>query len=412
MKKIVFLIISISLLACNPKPKVTQWRGINRSGTYLETNLLKSWPELGPTEIWGTETIGNGYSSPIITDKFVYITGEIDSLGYLFKLDHQGKEIWRSAYGKEWTKNFAGSRGTPSILNDQIYVCSGSGDLCCIETENGSVLWKRNMLDDFGGEIPRFGYSQSLVINGDLVYCQPGGTDHNLIALDRNSGELVWSHPYFKERPGYNSPLLFEWNNKKILATFSAYHLLGIDAETGKLLWSQEQTNTILEEREPGKGDTHGNTILFDNGFIYYSAADGNGGVKLAISEDGNSIEEIWQTPGFDNYMGGFIKLDDQLYTGSHSKRQLVAINGETAEKTDSLKLGRGITILADGLIYFYADKGELSLVDPFDKLELISSFDIKKGTKEHFAHPVIHHGVLYIRHGNYLGAYDIRKKS
>lgn len=412
MKRIIYFFSFLGLMACKHSPQVTEWRGENRSGFYQETNLLKSWPKNGPDILWETESIGNGYSSPIVTDQFVYATGEIDSLGYLFKFDNQGNKLWETNYGKEWTTNFPGSRGTPTLVDNLIYVCSGLGKISCISAESGELIWGKDMLSEFKGVSPKFGFSQSPLISGNLVFHQPGGEKMNVVALDRNTGEVVWSETYFGEHPGYNSAKLIKWNGNKILAVFSAYHLLGIEPATGKLLWAHEQTNTKPEERGPGKGDTHGNTILFDNGFIYYSAADGNGGVKLALNEDGTSITEVWKTPDFDNFMGGIIKVNDKLYTGSHRKHQLIAINTETAEKTDSLDLGRGITIFSDNMIYFYADKGTLFLVDPSNRLKEVSSFKINKGTKEHFAHPVIDNGKLYIRHGKYLGVYNIKQHS
>ena len=412
MKKLFYLVALTTLMACNQAPKISQWRGENRSGIYHETNLLKNWGENGPDLVWETEGLGDGYSSPIITDEFIYVTGAIDSIGNLFKFDLNGQKLWQVTYGKEWTTNFPGSRGTPTVVDDKIYLCSGLGDIFCIGTENGDVIWHKSMPDDFGGINPRFGYSQALEVNGDLIYCEPGGAQNNVIALNRNTGQLIWKNKYFGEHPAYNSPNLIQLKNKTILVTFSAYHLLGIDAESGQLLWSHEQTNTKPEDHKPGVGDTHGNTILFDDGFIYYSAADGNGGVKLKLSNDGNSISEVWETPNFDNFMGGFIKLNDKLFTGSHRKQQLIAINCNTSEPTDSLKLGRGITLAADGLIYYYSDKGIVSLIKPgTEGMQVVNSFKLSKGTKEHFTHPVIRDGKLYLRHGNYLGVYNLKKE-
>ncbi len=413
MKRIFLIALATIAFACKQQPEITQWRGENRSGIYTETKLLKNWPDNGPTPLWETEAVGNGYSSPIVTDAFVYLTGEIDSLGYLFKLNQNGQEIWRTSYGGEWTTNFIGSRGAPTLADNLIYICSGLGDICCIHVETGNKIWSKNMLSDFDGVSPRFGFSQALVINEDLVYCQPGGKQHNIVALNRMTGDLVWTSSCKGERPAYNSPQLIQWNDQTILVTFSAYHLLGLDAKTGKMLWYHEQTNTTPEEREPGKGDTHANTVLFDNGSIYYSEGDGNCGVKLKLNNDGTALEQIWETADLDNYMGGIVKVDDKLYASSHRKNQFIAIDCATGAQTDSLKIGRGSTIFADGLLYFYGDKGTVSLINPAaEGLKTVSSFKLTKGTKEHFAHPVIHNGLLYLRHGNYLGAYQIRTQS
>lgn len=404
-------VLLIAFSACTTPPqKIAEWRGPNRSGNYPDKNLLKSWPQDGPTVQWESDSIGFGYSSPIVTDNAVYVDGMIDSLGYLFKFDLQGNEKWRMNYGQEWTKNFVGTRGTPTLIGDQIFLCSGLGELVCVNTESGQKIWSKNMETDFGGVSPRFGFSQAIAVDQENVYCIPGGSKDNVVALNKNTGETVWSNACFGERPAYNSPLLIDQNGHKILVAFSAYHLLGLDAKTGELLWSDEQTNTKPEDRKPGMGDTHGNTVLFDNGSIYYAAGDGNGGVKLQLNEDGTAIEKKWDTPSFDVILGGIVKDGDKLYGSSHRKQQLLAINCETGAKTDSLELGRGSVIAADGDLYFFSEKGMMYLVNETPQLTVSSSFKVDKGDKEYYAHPVIHNGVLYIRHGNYLGAYQVRQ--
>lgn len=199
---------------------------------------------------------------------------------------------------------------------------------------------------------------------------------------------------------------------RKVLVTFSAYHLLGIDAETGELLWSHEQTNLEPEKRTPGMGDTHSNTILYENGSIYYAAGDGNGGVKLQLSEDGTSIKEIWKNKDFNSYMGGIVKIGDKLFGDSATKNYFKMVSAATGEIVDSLKTGHGAVIAADDLLYFYSFGGKVRLIDySNDKLTQLAEMKITMGTKEHFAHPVINDGVLYVRHGIALMAYDIRKK-
>ena len=412
MKAVSFLFALAIFFSCQQSPQVSEWRGPNRSGVYAETNLLKTWPEEGPEKIWEVENIGNGYGSPVFVEDHLYVTGELDSIAFLFKFKLDGSLVWKSEFGKEWTVNFPGSRSAPTVVGENVYLLTGLGNLACLNTENGETSWSVNILEKYKGVNTRFGFSQAIYVEGDKLFCMPGGTKHNVIALNRFNGEIIWSCPGFGERPGYNSPQLITVANKKILVTFSAYHLMGIDSETGKLLWSHEQTNTKPENRGPGKGDTHANTIIFEDGAIYYAAGDGNHGVKLQVSEDGSSIEQVWSNKSFDSYMGGIVKIDDKLYGTGTRKPYLKSIDANSGEMADSLKIGNGAVIAADEMLYFYNYKGQVHLVDySNDKLKSVSSFKITKGTKEHFAHPAINKGVLYVRHGNYLGAFNIQKE-
>jgi len=164
---------------------------------------------------------------------------------------------------------------------------------------------------------------------------------------------------------------------------------------------------------QDGENDVHINTPLFEKGYIYYITGDGNGAVKLKLSDDGMGVTEIWRNKNCDNTMGGFIKINDYIYTASYGTRQYYSLETNTGRITDSLKFDKGTTNYADGMLYLYNEKGIMGLVkSEGPKIELVSSFRITKGTKAHFANPVINNGILYIRHGKSLLAYDIKKKS
>jgi len=404
----IMIIVSASLQA----QVVAQFRGPNRDGVYPEKNLLTSWPAEGPALLWSNIEVGNGYGPPAITNDRVYITGEVDSIAYLFAFDLAGKLLWKSDFGKEWVVSYPGSRSTPTVVGDLIYVCSGLGNLYCLNAKSGIKVWSVDMLKDLGGKFTLFGHAESPLIDGDQVFLTPGGLDNNVVSLNRFTGKINWSCKGFGETPGYNSPIMINLPSLKILVTFSAYHLMGIDAVTGKLLWSHEQINVPPAERKPGMGDTHSNSAYYENGYIYYVAGDNNCGTKLKLSDDGKQIIQVWNNKAVDNYMGGFIKIDNRIYTGSESKRSLICADAITGQVTDSLKIGSGSIALADNLLYYYNQRGEMNLVNPVPaKMELISKFKITAGTKEHFSHPVIKDGVLYIRRGQALLVYDIRNK-
>jgi outer membrane protein assembly factor BamB len=108
--------------------------------------------------------------------------------------------------------------------------------------------------------------------------------------------------------------------------------------------------------------------------------------------------------------MGGFVKTGNIIYSCVTEKKKLISMDVNTGQVIDSLKVGTGTIIFSDGLLYYYNQKGDMNLVKPDQgKMKLISSFKITAGTKEHFSHPVIHDGVLYIRHGKVLQAYNIK---
>lgn len=404
--------LTLILASCSGKEKIYEWRGKDRTGMYKESDLLKKWPAEGPKEIWTADNIGNGFIPPIIAGNSFFITGEVDSMSILYCYNLKGEKLWQTTLGKEWMESFPGSRCTPTIVKDLIYVGTGVGDLYCINRKDGKMVWSKDLVRDFNGVIPLHGYSEAALVDGDKVFWTPGGKEHNVVALNRFTGKLIWSNKGFGEASAYNPPKLIVLPSRNILATFSSYHLMGFDTKTGTLLWSHEQDNYPLDKRAPGYGDTHSNTVLFDDGSIYYAEGDGNCGVKLNLSEDGTKITEVWRNKKFDSYMGGIIKSGNYLYGSGTARPLLLSINATTGELTDSLKIGSGTLISADNMLYYYNQKGDLMLVS-YDqgKMEMVSSFRVKKGTLQHFSHPVINDGVLYLRHGTSLITYDIRKK-
>lgn len=407
------LLLPWLFISCNQEPQVYEWRGTDRAGVYPDQGLLKTWPDGGPELVWEFDGLGNGFGSPVFTPEGMYITGELDSLAWLFYFDTDGELVWKKDFGPEWVKNWNGSRSAPTIIDDQAFVVSGMGALYAFERFSGDVLWSVNMVEDLGGEFPLFGFSEAPAVEGDVVFCTPGGPENNVVALNRFSGEVVWSNPGMGERPGYNQPRIIELESRSVLVTFSAYHALALDTQTGELLWTHVQDNTPPEERKPGTGDTHANTILYENGSIYYAEGDGNCGVRLLLSEDGSSIEEVWRNSDFDSYMSGIIKLGDYLYGTGTRQKDLRCVLAETGETISANKLGVGVVLSADNMLYFYNWSGEVMLITPDPQnMEVKGLFKITKGSKQHFAHPVIHDSKLYVRRGEVIQAYDIKDHS
>jgi outer membrane protein assembly factor BamB len=412
IKNILPALLLFLLLSCSSsQPDLYEWRGSDRSGTYPDTDLLKEWPLEGPEELWTVENLGRGYGSPLFVEDRFYITGEVDSLAWLYCFKLEGEKLWQTSLGKEWVTSFPGSRSAPTVVDNLLYIGTGMGNLFCVNREDGKVVWSRDFAEDFQGQYPLHGHSEAAVVKDDKVFWTPGGKIHNVVALDRFTGELIWSHPGFSEYSAYNPGKHISHHDRDIFVTFSAYHLMGFDENNGELLWSQEQFGVSPEERGLGYGDTHANSVIYQDGAIYFAAGDGNKGVRLKLSEDGTEITEVWRNEGFDSFMGGLVMLGNHLYTSGTTTQFLLSIDANTGILTDSLKVGQGALIAADQMLYYYNQRGEMKLISYHEgKMKELSSFKITKGTRHHFSHPVIYRGILYQRHGDALMAFDIRE--
>jgi outer membrane protein assembly factor BamB len=388
---------------------LVQWRGANRDGIYQEKGLLKTWPAEGPQLLWQTEVLGNGYGSPSVTGDRLYVNGETDGVSYVFAFDLKGNLVWKSANGPEfmgqdYSASFPGSRSQPTVVDGMIYACSGMGRVACFEAATGKEKWGVDMLADLKGKGSYFGYSESVLVVDKLVYCFPGGAESNIVALDKLTGKIVWTSKAMGDPVSYCSPIVVKFPQRNVLVNISHEYLMGLDAKTGELLWSYKE-DSVKREGE------YCNTPVYADGFIYgvSGVEKGKGAYKLALSADGKSVKESWTNPDLKNKMGGFVKLGDRIYCTS-ADHKLKCIDANSGKVTDALAGLFGTLIYADGQLFCYNDNGNVSLINiSGPKMEVVSKFKVTKGSKEHFAHPVIANGVLYIRHGNALMAYSVK---
>ena len=411
MNKSKSLLIAVSLLITlqfNQAQNIAQWRGSNRDGIYDEQPLMKSWPESGPQLLWSTEDIGEGYGSLAVTSDKLFVNGRIDSLSYTFAFNLKGNLLWKAQNGiefsgKGYAANFPGARSTPTVINNLVYVSSAMGRIACLDIQTGKEIWAVDMVHDFNGVMDQHGYCESLMVDDSNVYCLPGGVNINVAAINRFTGKTVWTSKALADTATYCSPLIIKLPDRNLLVTFSGHNLIGLDIKTGELLWSHRQAYHQYHQQC--------NTPIYADGNIYYIAGEGNGAVKLELSADGKSIEEIWRNSQIQNVFNGFVKINNYIFSPDRSQK-LKCLDIKTGQAVDSLRMNKGGIIFADQQLYCYADNGEVYLIKlTGTKMEIAGKFKCNKGTKEHFAHPVIHNGVLYIRHGKALLAYDIKPK-
>lgn len=381
--------------------EISQWRGETRDGKYNETGLLKSWPENGPLMLWHFDGLGDGHASAAVTTSKVYTAGTLDDKGYVFALSHDGTLIWKSEIGKSWTENWDGERSTPLVIGEKLYIMSAYGKLVCMNSKSGEAIWTADLFKDHNGRNIRWGVTENLVVDEEKLFITTGGVESNVIALNRNNGNLIWKCAGNGEKSAYNSPVLLTHNNRKLLITMTENSILGIDASDGKLLWSHEHSN---------EWSVHPNTPVYHDGFIYYVSGYGSGGGLLKLSNDGSNVSEVWTNNSLDNQMGGVIYLDGRLYGAGHKSRKLICLDWETGNELFFTKeFQKGNTIYADGLLYCYDERGKIGLVKPEDnRFNVISEFKVPYGTNQHWAHLVIHNKRLYVRHGTSLMVYDI----
>jgi outer membrane protein assembly factor BamB len=406
------------------------FRGPNRDGKSPETGLMKEWPQDGPKMLWSVEGLGIGFSSAAIADGRIFTTGmDENKQGIIFAFDLAGKPKWQKPYGPEWKGDHKGARTTPTIDGDRVYVFSGYGNLVCFDAESGEQKWQIDTMTKYEAKNLKWGLSESVLIYGDKVICTPGGKDAAMAAFDKLTGKEIWTTKGLwckdkkdvlqAERAAYCAPLIYKIGGRELIVTNVQKSVILVEPCTGKV---------VLRIPHEKRHDLAAVSPIFENNYLYVTTGytkDGmpNRGMMFKISDDSTSFTPGWTERKLDCHHGGLILLDGHIYgtnsviypPGSAEKLKGTWYCLELATGTikhDAKLVGKGSVIFAEGLLYCYGENGQVALVKATpNSYKMISSFEITKGTEEHWAHPSISNGVMYIRHGDAMMAYDIKQK-
>jgi outer membrane protein assembly factor BamB len=385
-----------------------QWRGPKRDGVSTETGLMKSWPEGGPPQAWLFEDCGVGYSGPAIVGDRLYIMGARNNEEQLIAIDvKSGKELWMAPIGEMLENNWGnGPRGTPTVDGDFVYALGAQGNLICARADNGSLIWNKKM-QDLGGKIPTWGYSESPLIYKDLVLCTPGGEDGAILALDKKSGEGQWQMEDIDTGAHYSSIVHSTRDQGPECVQLLADQVLGFNPEDGKVLWS---------EPWPGQVAVIPTPIVKDN-LVYVTTSYGVGCMLVEIADD-DSVEKVYANKTMKNKHGGVILVGDHLY-GYSDDVGWVCQELKTGDRVwrEREELGKGSIAYAEGRFYCLGEEeGDVVLIEESiegwkeqGRFKLTPLTELRKAQGKIWTHPVISNGKLYLRDQNLLFCFNIR---
>jgi outer membrane protein assembly factor BamB len=403
--KHIFYLISIIFLSIGLFAQETeQWRGPSRDGIYPASNLLQTWPADGPELLWHADGLGNGYSSAVVTENAIFVSGADGNQGHISALDHSGNILWRKFYGAEWDESYEGSRSTPLFYDNKLFMVSGMGKLFAMHPDDGNMIWEVDLMTQYEAVNIKWGMTENLAFLDNMIFVTPGGKVHNILALDKDSGTLIWSSKAKGETSAYCSPVIVDHHGTDMLITQTENSILGLNARSGKLLWSHPQ---------PNRWSVHANTPYYTNDVVYCVSGYGKGGVALQITADGSKVTELWRDTNIDGRMGSFIVMDGYIYGPADQGLKWFGLNWATGEKVfEQNMIKKGNITAADGMLYLYGEDGKVMLADP-ENGQIIekSLFRLTLGSGQHWAFPVIKNQKLYIRRGNALMVYNIAKQ-
>ncbi len=414
MKKI-FVFLFILVMFYDSMGQINSWRGENRDGHFNEENLLKIWPEDGPEMLFSVQGIGKGWSSAIVADQRIYINGKKDSLEYLSAIDMNGRIIWQVAYGLSWDKAYPETRGSVTIDKERIYVISGHGVLSCISKDNGTILWSIDANKQFEAVVSGFGTAESPLIVDDKVICTPTGKKATMVAFDKITGDIIWQSESLGGEKSFISPILYRYKDFKHIISGTDSLVFAVSPETGEMVWKYDHYDRSRDRSGEDWGRCIVNSPVFKDDEILITRGYDYPAVMLKVDTTGQAVKEKWVNPTLDNEHGGVVLVNDHIYGANYGKNEKwVCLDWDTGEVTYLQRwFSKGSIITADEMLYIYdGRRGNIGLVRPNpNEFELVSSFKIFKGSGQHWAHLSIFDGIMYVRRGDLLMAFDVKKK-
>lgn len=383
-----------------------QWRGPLRNGVSSETGLVKQWPPVGPTALWTISNLGEGYGSLAIKADRIYVQGTSGAASAVFCLNRaDGKTIWSTSLGpmvKEGRGN--GPRSTPTLDADRIYVLTENGDLACLRARDGSAIWRKNILKEYGGENPRWLISESPLVDGNRLVVSPGGSGAGIVALDKMTGGELWRAKELSDTTGYASCVVADIGGVRSYMNFTSTAAVGVRASDGKLMWRYDKA---------ANRTANCSTPVFADNKVFFSSAYDTGAALLNLSAQGGEVkaQEAYFTRDMMNHHGGMVYLNGYLY--GFSNQILTCLEFATGKVMwRDRSVGKGAVTYADGMLYLLGEKHMVGLAEANPKAYVERGrFPIQDMGRESWAHPVVLGGKLYIRNQGNLTCYDVKAK-
>ena len=310
-----------------------QWMGPRRDNVWREDGLLDSFPAEGPKVLWRTALAG-GYAGPAVAAGRVFVTDYVTDADVkvanferktssgterVLCLDEAtGKQLWKHEYPVTYTIAYpAGPRCTPTVDGDRVYTLGAEGNLCCLETADGKVIWSRDLKADYATKAALWGWASHPLIDGDRLVCVVGTDVAHAVAFDKLTGKELWRAGKAPEQ-GYSPPTIIEVGGRRQLVFMKPDGIYAVEPETGRPIWESpynaDNGSIIMAPVQVGD-------YLYVGGFQEKN-------LLLKLAADGSGVEVVWRNKpkhGISAVNVQPFAADGHIY-GFHEKGDLRAI--------------------------------------------------------------------------------------
>ena len=395
-------ILIVALALCLPAAIYAadwpQFRGPWATGNSPEKGISKSWRQQSPRQLWRVSLSDNGYAGPSVAG------------GKLFIIDHKGnsdivrainiangRDVWRFTYPDTNKQNYGFARATPTVAGGKVYTLSRLGVLHCLNAGTGKKIWAVDVVKQFGGKRGGWDLGGSPLVDGNKVIVNPGGARATVVALDARSGKALWGCAA-NDLAGYSTPVVANLAGRRQYLVFGGTKLLGVDAASGKLLWSIPwKTEYDVNAASP---IVMGNSVFITSGY-------GVGCALVDVTTGGARIP--WRSRDIQSQFNTPVAVGGALFSTS-DPGYLVCLDpksGKTRWKQRGFEKG-GLCGVDGTLIVVDGARGDVALVaaNPAGYQEL-GRFRPLGG--QSWTAPIVADGKLFVRNQKGLGCYALR---
>ncbi len=378
------------------------WRGPNKDGISPETAINKDWKAKPPKELWRVALSDGGHAGLAVSG------------GKLFIIDHQagkdvvraidaatGKDAWTCPYDDKSKDNYGFSRATPLVDGGRVYTVSMMGNVLCLNEKDGKVVWQKNLVKDFGGELPGWQMACSPMIDGEKLILVPGGRAGAVLALKKDTGALIWRGGA-ADKPGYSTPVAATVAGKKQYVVLTSSMLQGVQASDGKALWSVSW-KTQYDVNAPTPVVTGPDTVFITSGY-------GRGCALVKVKADGASI--AWENKNIQSHFNTPLFFDGRLY-GTTDPGDLVCLDAKTGDnvwRKGGFEKG-GVAGVAGCVVAQVGNRGTLVLVEMapagYKELGRIEAFP--NCHERAWSPPIVAEGKVFARDLKEVACFDIK---
>lgn len=377
-----------------------QFRGPNRDAISTETtSLARSWSTGQPRELWATD-VGEGYAGAAILNGRVYVMDydrdhKQDALRCLSLAD--GREIWRYAYPVPVKRNHGMSRTVPVVTDELVVAMGPKCHVVCLNSATGELLWGLDLARQFGATVPPWYAGQCPLIDNGAVILAPGGDDALLLALEPQTGKVLWQTPNpHAWKMTHSSVMPMEFSGQRMYVYCASKGVVGVSAKDGSILWETPDWKISIA--------TVPSPLILDGGRVFLTGGYNAGSLMLQLTNDNGRFMARTVLKLEPEVFGATqhtpVLHNDRLYgVRADGKFTCLTLDGKVVWTSGSgRQFGLGSFILADGLILALNDSGLLRLIEATpQKYTLLAQAQVLKG-RESWAPLALAGGRLIVR--------------